>query len=326
MSIRRKVGAVISVAAIAAIVTVTLAMVGVLSVGAAADQQPVTVQANVSTEGSVTVVDISITNNTSNGLGGFEIQGLMPESGKLVGASPSNYRFDGTSVDWIRSAGLAAGKTLVGYQYKIDGAAGNVVINVKYWGTSTGAASSGPVSVGNTSASNAGAKVQPVAATSTQPAATATPEPPRRGCLACHVLVDKTKGNYTLGFEANERAEADYGAEHPVVSPSGAKIDPLTQASVTACLECHAPSKDNPEKGIGAPITLRDIVHPAHIFSKAFTEHYNGTCFTCHNVRGDGTFELLGDKVDVNVKGVPKSLLAGEGKIPGEVLPSEGGH
>lgn len=39
--------------------------------------------------------------------------------------------------------------------------------------------------------------------------------------------------------------------------------------------------------------------------SQYFKLHYGGSCFTCHNVNGEGEWELLTEKVDVNEKGVP---------------------
>jgi len=127
----------------------------------------------------------------------------------------------------------------------------------------------------------------------------------RRGCPACHVLVDQEKGNYTLPFEAHERAEAR-GGEHPDVAPDGTSIKPTDEVNVTVCLECHASGTgDRANKGNIAPLSLRDIVHPAHMYSPTFKFHYGGNCFTCHNVNGTGEFELLTEKVDVNEKGVP---------------------
>lgn len=306
---RRNLGVTVTGIVVTAIVAVALALFGVFGVGAATD--PVTVKASVSTEGKVTIVDISITNNTSKGVGGFAIEAVMPAGGKLVFAAPSTYQVVGGSVKWEYTKVLGAGKSLVGYQVKIEDAKGEVNVNVKYWGTSTGTAVAKAAIPGSTT---------PAAA------ATATPEPPRRGCLACHVVVDKNTGKYSLGYEAEERAKADYNAEHPGVAPSGAKVDPMVNASVASCLECHRPSKDNPGKGVGAPITLRDIVHPAHMFSATFVGRYKGGCFTCHNVRGDGVFELLDESVEVNDKGVPKALQMGKGAIPGSIPPSEGGR
>ncbi len=63
-----------------------------------------------------------------------------------------------------------------------------------------------------------------------------------------------------------------------------------------------------------APLALRDIVHPAHMNSQYFKLHYGGNCFTCHNINGEGEWELLTEKVDVNEKGVPNPDLL---PIPG---------
>jgi thiosulfate dehydrogenase len=127
----------------------------------------------------------------------------------------------------------------------------------------------------------------------------------RRGCPACHVLVDKEKGNYTLPYEAHERAEAR-GNEHPDTAPDGTSLAPTEEINVTTCLQCHAPGTgDRAGKGIIAPLSLRDIVHPAHMNSQYFKLHYGGNCFTCHNVNSEGRWDLLTEKVDVNEKGVP---------------------
>jgi ferredoxin len=127
----------------------------------------------------------------------------------------------------------------------------------------------------------------------------------RRGCPACHTVVDAETGKYTLPYEAHERAEAR-GGEHPDVSLNGTSIKPTDDVSVNVCLECHAAgSGDRAGKGVVAPLSLRDIVHPAHMGSQVFKLHYGGSCFTCHNINGEGDWELLTEKVDVNEKGVP---------------------
>ena len=127
----------------------------------------------------------------------------------------------------------------------------------------------------------------------------------RRGCPACHELVDEETGGYTLPFEAHERAEAR-GEEHPEVAPDGTSLAVTEEVKVTTCLQCHAAGTgDRAGKGVIAPLSLRDIVHPAHMYSQWFKLHYGGNCFACHNVDGEGNWELLTEKVEVNEKGVP---------------------
>jgi hypothetical protein len=126
-----------------------------------------------------------------------------------------------------------------------------------------------------------------------------------RGCPSCHVLVDTESGAYTLAYEAHVRAEA-YGGEHPMVAPDGTSLAVTEEVNVTTCLLCHAPGTGDRE-GLGnvAPIALRDIVHPAHMASQYFKLHYGGNCFTCHNVDGEGGWDLLTEAVETNDKGVP---------------------
>ncbi len=127
----------------------------------------------------------------------------------------------------------------------------------------------------------------------------------RRGCPACHELVDEETGGYTLPFEAHERAEAR-GEEHPETAPDGTSLAATEEVNVTTCLQCHAAGTgDRAGQGVIAPLSLRDIVHPAHMYSSWFKLHYGGNCFTCHNVDGGGNWELLTEKVEGNEKGVP---------------------
>ncbi|MHB0987998.1 MAG: hypothetical protein ACYC3P_04935, partial [Bellilinea sp.] len=125
-----------------------------------------------------------------------------------------------------------------------------------------------------------------------------------------------------LPFEAVERVEAR-GREHPEVSLDGTPIGPKDDVRVTVCLQCHAAgSGDRAGMGVIAPLSLRDIVHPAHMASQYFKLHYGGSCFTCHNVNGEGAWELLTEKVDVNEKGVPNpDFLPILGAIPIESVP-----
>lgn len=127
----------------------------------------------------------------------------------------------------------------------------------------------------------------------------------RRGCPACHVVIDQATGKYTLSYEAIEAAKAA-GGEHPTTAPDGTKMGPTDDVSVNVCLQCHAAGTgDRFGKGNIAPLSLRDILHPAHMSSPIFTLHYGGNCFTCHNINGTGDWELLSQKVDANAKGVP---------------------
>ena len=127
----------------------------------------------------------------------------------------------------------------------------------------------------------------------------------RRGCPACHVLIDKQTGKYTLAYEAHAAAAAR-GGKHPDVAPDGTSITATSDVNVTVCLECHAPGTGARE-GMGklAPLMLRDIVHPAHMGSQTFKLHYGGQCFSCHDIDGQGNWKILTQKVDTNDKGVP---------------------
>jgi mono/diheme cytochrome c family protein len=144
----------------------------------------------------------------------------------------------------------------------------------------------------------------------------------RRGCPACHVLVDPETGQFTLPYEAHERAEAR-GRQHPAVALDGTSLEVTEEANVITCLQCHAPGTGS-RAGLGtvAPLALRDIVHPAHMSSQIFKLHYGGNCFTCHNVNGEGEFELLTQAVEVNEKGVPDPNNL---PIPGAIRTGVGG-
>lgn len=142
------------------------------------------------------------------------------------------------------------------------------------------------------------------------------PEPPRRGCLACHVRV-MPNGAFTLGFEAAAATAAE-GRTHPTRSPSGVSITPQDQTGPEPCLECHRPGTgDRAARGLLAPLSLRDIVHPAHLFSPIFLEEFTGNCFSCHNVSGTGVFDVLGQAVQGDRHGIPNTV-----PIPGLLPPS----
>lgn len=116
---------------------------------------------------------------------------------------------------------------------------------------------------------------------------------PERGCMACHVQRNET-GFPTLYWEAQYATDN----KHPVLSNGYA-------STYSDCMNCHASSGQG-DRGVGAPLALRAIVHPAHSFSKIFTEiEYDGNCFSCHNVTADGKWDVLVDAMLVNEKGVP---------------------
>jgi hypothetical protein len=141
----------------------------------------------------------------------------------------------------------------------------------------------------------------------------------RRGCPACHRLVEPDTGKYTLGFEAHERAEAR-GERHPNKAPDGTAIGPTDEPSVSVCLTCHGPSA---VERLGAdrasPLSMSDIAHPSHLFSEIFLSEYRGNCMSCHNVSEDGAWQLLSEAVEVNEKGVPSPDQV---PIPGLLDPS----
>jgi hypothetical protein len=125
-----------------------------------------------------------------------------------------------------------------------------------------------------------------------------TPVAARRGCPDCHA------GPYSL---TNEAVGAVAGPH------SGLAAD----AGLTVCLACHAPGTGTQEgKGNMAPISMRDVVHPVHMGSKIFASEFMGNCFSCHNVSGDGKYQVLSLAVDTNDAGIPNAL-----PIPGAIDP-----
>jgi thiosulfate dehydrogenase len=142
---------------------------------------------------------------------------------------------------------------------------------------------------------------------------------PKRGCTSCHVLIDPEEGKYTLSYEAHERVEARRGEDsHPNKAPDGTDITATSSAGIDTCLQCHA-SDPETDRGVLAPLSLRDIVHPAHMTSQVFKVHYGGNCFTCHNVNGAGEFEILGTAIDMNEKGVPNPDVTGSMTTGGQL-------
>lgn len=118
---------------------------------------------------------------------------------------------------------------------------------------------------------------------------------PRRGCTACHVQI-AADGRYSLAWEAQNAVQA-LGRTHPPL-PNGFK------STEKDCLICHA-SQPTGDAGVAAPISLRAIVHPVHMFSDIFASEFHGNCFSCHDVDGSGKFLVLPDKVNVDSLGIP---------------------
>ncbi|MCL4460085.1 MAG: DUF11 domain-containing protein [Chloroflexi bacterium] len=263
-------------------------IIALLAWSTAAADATVSVTITPTTVGDITTYAISITNNLGYDITSLTIKGYMPASGSLVSYTPGG-TFDGLAVTWINTGIIKDGGKLVGFDYGVKNASG-VARAVVSWGSAKGP--------GSASAE----------AAAVRPAPAPTPEPPRRGCLACHTVRDPATGKYTLAYEAFERAKAA-GLTHPTTAPDGTKLDPKQAQSVAVCLTCHKGSST-------APLPLRSIVHPAHMFSKTFVEHYKGNCFSCHDVDGEGEYLILGKKVDVNEKGVPKVF-----PIPGTIKP-----
>lgn len=117
----------------------------------------------------------------------------------------------------------------------------------------------------------------------------------RRGCPACHTLVDRNSGKYTLAYEAYNAKSFHFEL-----------FKPTDDVNVARCLECHAAGTGEREgKGAKAPLSMQDINHPSHMSNQVFKLHYGGNCFSCHNVNSAGEFQLLTEKVEVNSEGLP---------------------
>lgn len=115
---------------------------------------------------------------------------------------------------------------------------------------------------------------------------------PNRGCTACHAQI-APDGRYTLAWEATN---AD--SKHPPL-PNG------SNTTYQECMVCHASKGDSGTAGVVAPMSLRTIVHPVHMFSSIFREEFSGNCFSCHEVDNGGKFTVLPNKVNVNQHGIP---------------------
>ncbi|MBM7559248.1 hypothetical protein [Marinitoga litoralis] len=92
-----------------------------------------------------------------------------------------------------------------------------------------------------------------------------------RGCGSCHKVV--TRGDQT--FDYTLYAEVKNLEEHPAL-----KKERVDEDGVLYCLLCH---EDMGKK------SFKVIIHPIHYFS----EHFEGNCFSCHDISTDGQFVLF---------------------------------
>ncbi|MDP2661054.1 MAG: hypothetical protein Q8R28_10035 [Dehalococcoidia bacterium] len=205
---------------------------------------------------------VVIANNGASVIGNIFVAADVPSgtSFSKVTATPSGFGFQGvqgSKVVFLGTSVAANSTATISYDVNVSGATvGDAVAWVHALSPSDMTASGSATIAAVTAASS-----------------------PRRGCLACHVLVDPASGAYTLPFEAEERAKAR-GLDHPQMAPDGTSIKVTDAVGPEVCLQCHAPGKgDRAGMGNIAPLSLRDIVHPAHMFSVTFKEHYGGQCF-----------------------------------------------
>lgn len=268
------------------VIVSTLAVVAALAIPVAAMALPaaqtapaVKVEMTASPlENGVATYQIFVTNNSSESIEGLAINVPLPAGTQMQssyagspGMLPASMTT--TGLQWVHG-GLTAGETTGPYAFVVGTSQTSIpaVNAVVTW--------TGPVA--GSAASTSVAAMAPAA-----PA-----QPPRRGCFACHA----PGTTHNLVEEADSRAEAA-GFVHP----------PLAEDVTTeTCLTCHGSGTGDREGlGTSARLSLRDILHPSHMSSAIFTQRYAGNCFTCHNVQADGTFILLNDKLETNVKGLP---------------------
>lgn len=244
---------------------------GLSAGGVAAFDQP-SAQISGVVSGEQIVYSVSITNPDPQAVGPVFIAAKIPDGSTFdeATATPAGAQFvgvqDGNAV-WLADAIPPAG-SLGPFSYRVN-------IVTRPTGTAWAFI--------HWQAPEEGTYVTPSASFESALAAAA----PRRGCQACHA------GQYSLAHEAETRG----GENHPPVP---------ADATVANCLTCHAAGTGaRANLGVAAPINLRDIAHPSHMFSATFTDRYAGNCFSCHNVQGDGSWVLLSERLSVNEKGIP---------------------
>jgi hypothetical protein len=134
-----------------------------------------------------------------------------------------------------------------------------------------------------------------------------------RGCPACHptVVGDPSAPPFTPGRPDPSRGNAPtFSLKWEAMGDDATSTEFLLHgtlpdtAAIAACLGCHAAGNGD-QNGNGAPISLRIIVHPAHLNSGIFLAEFRGNCFTCHEVTNSGEYDILTEKVEVDDAGIP---------------------
>jgi len=229
-------------------------------------------------ENGMATFEIFVTNNSAEAIDGVTINVPLPAGTAMQssfagtpGTLPAT--MTATGLQWMHGT-LAAGEKTGPYSFTVSTTADSVpaVSAIASW--------TGPVA--GSVASDAVAAEPPAAAA----------QAPRRGCFSCHAPGQ----THNLVDEANSGAKI-MGVTHPALAED---------VTVRDCLGCHGAGTGS-RAGLGtvANLSLRDIVHPAHMFSSIFPTELGGTCFSCHNVDGSGDFVLLNEPLETNVKGVP---------------------
>lgn len=271
---------IVPIFAVAVLLAVLAASLGVAASPRAAEEPALAVEMKALASEFQVTYSITLVNGTTSSIGDIFVAGAIPSGAAFVEAvdTPEGTRFlgvQGGAAAWV-SGRVPANSKQGPFSYKVMVAAkeaGPAHAWVRWTQPREGSATSVTV-----------------------PFAAVVIDLPKRGCTACHALVDPATGFATLAYEAKVRG----GPDHP----------PLPfDTPVTTCLSCHAPGKgEGAGMGVVAPKMLRDIVHPAHLNSPTFTTRYKGNCFTCHNVTGDGQFVLLGEKLKTDFRGIPSEV------------------
>jgi len=137
-----------------------------------------------------------------------------------------------------------------------------------------------------------------------------------RGCPACHPT---TVGNpadppFTAGRPDPSRGNAPtFSLKWEAMGGDATSARFILHnglpdtATINTCLGCHAAGTGD-QNGNGSGISLRVIVHPAHLNSGIFIGEFRGNCFTCHEITNEGEYDILTEAVAVNDKGIPEEI------------------